>query len=514
MRASRLFTNGKFVMEKESQTLRLKNLNINTHKEAVIYMSADCHICRAEGFEAQARIEVTLNKRSILATLNIIENHLLQPDEASLSTYAWKLLDAKEGDEVFLSHPKPLVSMRYVRSKVYGNELKANEIKLIINDIAKGRYSDIDIATFLAASAGGRLNRREILDLTKAMVDAGETLKWHSNFIVDKHCVGGLPGNRTSIIVVPIVAAFGLVMPKTSSRAITSPAGTADTMEVLAPVTLDIAAMRKVVEKESGCVVWGGAVALSPADDILIRIEKAIDLDSEGQLVASILSKKIAAGSTHIIIDMPIGATAKVRTMEMANLLEESLETIGKGLGVEVRTVFTDGSQPVGRGMGPALEAKDILAVLQCDKNAPQDLRDRALTLAGQVLEFSSEVKRGTGKQIATELLDSGKAWQKFQAICKAQGGLFEPPTAPYQEIITAKNSGKVMAIDNRRIALLAKLAGAPKSKAAGIELLTPVNTPVDKAQPLFVIHAETTGELKYALSYLEQEQDIILIRK
>ena len=146
------------------------------------------------------------------------------------------------------------------------------------------------------------------------MVKTGKILTWPSDLIVDKHCVGGLPGNRTTLIVVPIVAAFGLMIPKTSSRAITSPAGTADTMEVFAPVNLDIKTMRKVVEQENGCIVWGGSVSLSPADDLLIRIERPMDLDSEGQLVASILSKKIAAGSNHLVIDIPIGSTAKIRT--------------------------------------------------------------------------------------------------------------------------------------------------------------------------------------------------------
>lgn len=492
--------------------LKLKNLGINTYREAIIYMRQDCHVCRSEGFEAPARIQVSLNNRSILATLNTIENHMLNTNEASLSTYAWNLLGAEEGDEIYLSHPKPLFSFSYVRAKVYSNELKKDEIKNIVEDIAEGRYSDVQIATFLTACAGGRLSKEEILDLTKTMISVGERLEWSTQFIVDKHCVGGLPGNRTSLIVVPIVTAFGLTMPKTSSRAITSPAGTADTMEVLSPVNLDITTMRKVVERENGCIVWGGSAALSPADDILIRIERTLDLDCEGQLVASILSKKIAAGSTNIVIDIPIGATAKVRTKKMAELLKDYLESVGKKLGVDVCVVFTDGSQPVGRGMGPALEARDVLAVLQCDKNASQNLRDRSLMLAGQILEFSPNVSKGTGKQIATTLLDDGRAWQKFQAICNAQGGLFEPPIAKYTHIVTAKKSGKVIAIDNRNIARIAKLAGAPKSKAAGVELLAPLNMHLDKDQPLFIIHSETRGELQYAIHFLEQVHDIIQI--
>jgi thymidine phosphorylase len=200
----------------------------------------DCHVCSSEGFEAESRLLVSFGKKSIIATLNIIDSDLLSKNQASLSEYAWKFLGANDGDEISLSHPKPLTSFSYVRSKIYGNVLNAKETKDIVDDIAKGLYSDIHISAFLTACAGGRMNIEEIINLTKAMIAAGDTIKWHSKMVVDKHCVGGLPGNRTSPIVVAIVAAFGLTMPKTSSRSITSPAGTADTMEVFAPVEMDI----------------------------------------------------------------------------------------------------------------------------------------------------------------------------------------------------------------------------------------------------------------------------------
>ncbi len=494
--------------------LQLKNLGINTYKESVIYLREDSHVCRSEGFEAQARICIKHKNGSIQATLNTVESNLLKHNEASLSTYAWEVLKANEGDTIHVSHPKPLISLPFIRSKIYGNELNKSEFKSIIKELVSGDLSDIHVSAFLAASGGGRLNKNEILYLTQSMIEVGAKLSWSTELVVDKHCVGGLPGNRTSLIVVPIVAAFGLTIPKTSSRAITSPAGTADTMEVLSPVELNINAMRKVVEKENGCIIWGGAISLSPADDLLIRIERALLLDSEGQLVASILSKKIAAGSTNIILDIPVGPTAKVRTTESANLLKEYLETIGKQLGVLVKVLLTDGAQPIGRGIGPALEAKDVLAVLQGDTNAPQDLKERALMLAGNALEFSSQVKPGTGLSIAQEILTSGKAWQKFQAICKAQGGLFEPPVAKFKHVVCSKMNGEVSAIDNRYISRIAKLAGAPNSKAAGVELLTPNGSKVIKEQPLFIIHSETKGELDYAVDALLNDYTIIHIRE
>ena len=493
-------------------TLKLKYLGINTYKEPIIYMREDCYICKSEGFSAQARVRVALNECSIIATLNTVETDLLRHDEASLSNYAWGLLGAKNGDEITVMHPKSLDSLSYIRSKIYGNELRADETRHIIDDIISGQLSDINIAMYIAASAGDRLSQREVFDLTKAMVESGQRLSWASPLVVDKHCVGGLPGNRTTPIVVSIVAAFGIMIPKTSSRAITSPAGTADTMEVFTTVNLDIPTMKKVVEQENGCIVWGGSMALSPADDLLIRIERTANIDSGGQMVASILSKKIAAGSTHIVIDIPIGTTAKVRSIEQAESIKILLESIAIKFGVETNIIFSDGSQPIGRGIGPVLEALDVLAVLSRDKHAPQDLREHALMLAAQVIEFSPSVSSGQGLRIATDILDSGKALAKFQAICNAQGGMRDIPRAPLTHIIESKQSGTIINIDNRHIANVAKLAGAPLSKSAGVELLVTLHSVVYKSQPLFKIYAETQGELGYALDFLKQGHEIFQI--
>lgn len=270
--------------------------------------------------------------------------------------------------------------------------------------------------------------------------------------------------------------------------------------------------MRQVVEQENGCIVWGGAVSLSPADDVLIRVERAIDLDSEGQLVASILSKKIATGATHAVIDIPVGPTAKVRNQSMALLLKQLLEEVGNELGLVVHTLFTDGTQPVGHGIGPSLEARDVLAVLQGLPDAPNDLRERALTLAGAALECSSKVPTGLGKSIATQLLDSGQAFKKFQAICEAQGGMRELTKARFTYPVVAAKAGKVSLIDNRKLAKIAKLAGAPKSKSAGIDLHSHVGESVEKGEPLFTIHSESSGELHYACDLLRDKQDIIIL--
>jgi len=498
----------------QRNSLKLRYLGIDTYQHHVVFMRSDCPVCRSEGFSTQSRVKVALNGRSIIATVNVVHNHLFAEGEGSLSESAWNALGARESDEIVLAHAAPVESLSHLRAKVYGRPLDDHAMLEIVRDIVAGRYSDLQLSAFITACAGNHLDLTETVALTRAMVAVGERLRWPAAEVMDKHCVGGLPGNRSTPIIVAIVAAFGLTIPKTSSRAITSPAGTADTMETLAPVDLDIRTMRGVVEREGGCVVWGGAAGLSPADDLLVRVERPLELDSEGQLVASVLSKKIAAGSTHVVVEMPVGPTAKVRSVEAAEFLRERLEATGHALGLNVRVVVTDGRQPIGRGIGPALEAHDVLAVLKGEPAAPADLRERALLLAGMVLELSHRLPRGVGMQQAELLLDDGRAWSKFQAICEAQGGMRSPPRARHTRGVLARRAGIVTAIDNRRLARAAKLAGAPKAPAAGVEFLAPLGAAVEKGQPLFVLHAQAPGELEYALDYVRSQDHIVTIGK
>ncbi|QED37137.1 thymidine phosphorylase family protein [Antarcticibacterium arcticum] len=501
-------------MEQNSNILKYKHLGIYTQNENVVYMRKDCHVCISEGFEALTRIRISNASSSIVASLNVLSSDILLPNEIGLSDAAAKKLNVSPNDTLYVSHLEPIESLGHVRAKIYNQKLDYNAFNEIITDIVQGDYSNIHLSAFITACAGNRMDLDEISDLTKAMIGSGKQLHWNKKIVVDKHCIGGLPGNRTTPLVVAIVAAYGLTMPKTSSRAITSPAGTADTMEVLTNVTLSSEEIKTVVEEEGGCFVWGGTAQLSPADDMLIKIEKALDIDSEGQLIASVLSKKAAAGSTHVVIDIPVGETAKVRSTEMAKKLQNHMETVGNAVGLNVKVVITDGTQPVGRGIGPALEAIDILKILKNEADAPNDLKERALLLAGELLELSGKVKPGTGNQIARQILESGKAYEKFIAICKAQGRFSQPVLAPYKIEIKAEKSGILKRIDNRKIAKLAKLSGAPKSKSAGILLNAHLREQIEENQLLYTIYAESKGELDYALEYKNNHDDILTIIK
>jgi thymidine phosphorylase len=497
-----------------TDVLRVKRLGIDTYQEPVIFLAAMSPVCRSEGWTAQSRIEVSNDNRSIVATLSVTTGTLLDADEAGLSEAAWTLLGAREGDFVRLAHAPPLQSFSHVRAKVYGARVSAAGIADIVRDIVDGRYSDIELAAFVTAFAREGADVDETTAMARAMVETGERLYWGTSPIVDKHCVGGLPGNRTSMIVVPIVAACGLTIPKTSSRAITSPAGTADAMETIAPVDLDLATMRRVVEREGACIVWGGRVRLAPADDVIISVERPLDFDSPTQLVASVLSKKVAAGSTHVVIDMPIGPTAKVRSTADADELEQLLAAVARGLDLSLRVVRTDGAQPVGRGIGPALEARDVLSVLRQSADAPADLRERAVHLAGAILELGAAEPAGRGAARASAVLTDGAALTKFTAMCEAQGGVREPARAPLTHVVPATQRGRLVSIDNRRLARVAKLAGAPRALSAGLELHATLGTLLEHGAPVLTLHAETQGELDYALSYLRSNPQVFAVEE
>ena len=492
--------------------LRAMRMRLHAQHQCIAIMHVDCHVCHSEGLSSRSQVRVVAGDREVQALLYQTDGDLFGRDLVVLSEAAWDALGIEEGDSVEVRHPPVLESLAGVRRRVYGRRLDAADFAAIVRDVVRGHYTDVQLSAFLTATAALPLDETETVHLTRAMVEVGERLAWPSPVVVDKHCVGGLPGNRTTPLVVAIAAANGLVMPKTSSRAITSPAGTADTMETLAPVDLDLDRLRRVVDAEGGCLAWGGAMHLSPADDIFVRVERELDIDTEGQLIASVLSKKIAAGASHVVIDIPVGATAKVRSLEAAHQLGERLAAVAAHFGVTLRCLFTDGSQPVGRGIGPALEARDVLAVLRGEPDAPADLRERAALVAGAVLEMGGVVAEGAGVQRALDTLDNGQAWDKFQRICQAQGGLREPPRAAHVKPLRAGHAGRVVHIDNRKLSRLAKLAGAPDRPAAGVHLQVRLGDELAAGQPLLFLHAQTPGELGYALDYARDAGDIIRI--
>jgi len=312
------------------------------------------------------------------------------------------------------------------------------------------------------------------------------------------------------MIVVPILASLGVTIPKTSSRAITSPAGTADTMGTLAEVALAPERLHEIVGELGGCIAWGGALALAPADDILITVERPMEIDTEAQMVASILAKKKTAGATHALIDIPVGTTAKVRSLEAAERLAALFRVVAARIGLRIDVVVTDAHAPVGRGIGPRLEALDVLAVLRREPDAPVDLREKALYLAARLLELVEATPAGGGYHAAQTALDDGRALDRFERIVAAQGARPPLAPAPHRWVVEAPADGRLREIDCWEIARVAKRAGAPANAAAGVRLCQGVGDVVARGEPLFEIHAQSAVQLEFARDYAAARPDIV----
>ncbi len=491
-----------------------KNFAITNGRELIALMHQ--RDAKELSLHAKDKIKVICNdtKNSIICDLEIFDcdkhcNLTLKEGELGLYEESSIRLDCPKGSKLsVIPAPKPK-SLEVIRKKFEENRLiEDEEFDLIIQEMLENKFSDITKTFFVLACAANDLEDEEVIGLTKAMVNAGKVLDFKKNkndIIVDKHCIGGIPNNRTTMIVIPIIAAAGLKIPKTSSRSITSPAGTADTMETLANVNVPLTKMHSIVESINGCLVWGGGVALSPADDVIIEVEHPLEIDSEGQMIASILSKKKCAGSTHVLIDIPIGENAKVKTHEKAMRLKKRFERVGKAIGLDILAIITNGDEPIGNGIGPAQEALDVIEVLENNSNAPQDLKEKSLQMAGIIFEMAKVSRPGEGRDLAEEILLSGKANLKFNEIIDAQGRKKFNPKSKFSLEIKAEKEGVIKSLHNKYLSRIAFILGAPKTQNAGLRLHKKIGDEVKKGETILEIFAESKLKLKYAKVYLEE---------
>lgn len=465
------------------------------------------------------RLRISRGNHSTVAVLDIAESKkAVKRGYVGLMEEVLKSVHAKQGSTVSIALEEKPRSIVLIKRKLDGKKLSPEELYTIVDDIVHNRLTSVEITYFVSAGYLRGLDMEETVALTKAMINTGDVLKIDCRPIVDKHCIGGVAGNRTTMVVVPILVAAGYCVPKTSSRAITSPAGTADTMEVLCDVNFKMNDIKKIVDKAGGCMVWGGAVNLAPADDKIITVEHPLSIDAESQLLASILAKKGSVCATHVLIDIPIGKGAKVTRVDKAKRLKKLFLKIGKKLGMKIKVIMTDGSEPIGNGIGPALEARDVLWVLTGHENAPKDLKHKSLLMASKIMHDYplSGWKPKHCYRHAKHLLESGKAWEAMQRIINAQG----PKVTDWKKIRFGKHTfdhvawkdGRITHIDNVSVSRIARVAGAPFDKGAGIYLHRHVGEKVKKGDVLFTVYSENRQKLAYAKDFRKLYDGIEII--
>lgn len=409
---------------------------------------------------------------------------------------------------------KAVDTIELIKKALDGKRLTKDEMKRIISDALAGKLPDVAIAAFIVRQYIKPLSTDEIADLTFAMVETGATADF-GPYTVDKHSIGGVPGNKVSLLIVPIIASTGLRIPKTSSRSITT-IGTADTFEVLAKVDFSLDEVVEIVKKTNGCIVWGGALNTAPADDLFIqKVESVLRIDPISQLLASILAKKVAMGVRYLVIDIPQGRGTKAETMEAAIKLSRMFVDLGQKLGMHLEVAITYGDQPIGHTVGPALEAKEALMTLEGNW-VSTSLVEKASGLSGILLEMTGRVPPNRGAEVAKEILKSGKALKKMKEIIEAQGG--DPniksddiPLGQYTADVEAPADGYVVSIDNGAIMAIVRAAGAPRDKEAGVYIHRKGGRYVKKGEPVMTIYANNEARLDEALSLARTLEPIVI---
>ena len=496
--------------------LNVRRIDIDTggHNQIVLLRGRDAD---AFGIVPGDQLQISYGRKKTVAVADIT-HYSIRHGEIGAFNDVWQTLKVRDGQAVKVEILARPLSVNAIKKKLLGQEINAREIRSIIEDIVKRRLSSIETTYFVASGYVKPYTDRELIAMVKAMSSTGDTFKWSGHRVVDKHSIGGLAGNRTTLITVPIIASCGLLIPKTSSRAITSPSGTADTMEVLAPVTFSAERVRHIVKHLGGCLIWGGGLSIAPADDLIIRVSKPLSLEPYDKMIVSILAKKVAMGVKYLIIDLPFGQGTKVPNLAVGTKIADRFKRIGRAFNMTIEVKFDPAHQPIGSGIGPALEARDVLRVLQQKDNRPRDLEKKSVELAGRLLEISGRVTNGQGRNLAIHQLKSGQAWEKMQAIIRWQGGRWNIDSesvlqGAVTKVIKAKQNGRVSQINNRAINDIARTLGAPDHKLAGIYLHRKIGQTVKRGQPIMTLYSPNASRLKLASQTLARPNVIRITR-
>lgn len=424
-------------------------------------------------------------------------------------------LDFSPGESAEVREAERPATLDYIKKKMKGERLTKEEVYSIVSDVVDDSLSSAEITAYITASYINGMDIEEVEHLTRAMVEHGERLNFTTHPIVDKHSIGGVPGNKISLLVVPIIAASGLKIPKTSSRAITGAGGTADLMEVLAPVEFTAQEVQEMTVKVGGTIVWGGATNIAPADDRFITVEYPFKLDARGQMLASVMAKKAAVGADLVVIDIPVGRHTKVADVQEGRKLAREFMELGERLDIRVECALTYGESPVGRAIGPKLEVKEALSVLE-GANIPSSLIQKSLSIAGILLEMSGKAAVTGGYEAAEKILRSGKALEKFRQIIEIQGG---DPNVKAEDIVPGEHSyvvnapqtGYVIELNNQALVTIARAAGAPHDRGAGIYIHAKRGTRVTRGEPIMSIYAERSWRLQKALEIGRQLMPLVV---
>lgn len=406
-----------------------------------------------------------------------------------------------------------------IAKKRDGATLSAEEIGWLVAGYAAGDVPDYQMAAWAMAVVLRGMDARETADLTLAMARSGDMLDLHdlAPITVDKHSTGGV-GDKTTLVLAPLVAAVGLPVAKMSGRGLGFSGGTVDKLESIPGfrTQLSAAEFRQAV-REIGLVVAAQSGELAPADKKLYALrDVTATVQSIPLIAASVMSKKLAAGATCIVLDVKYGSGAFMRTLDEARQLAQTMVAIGAHAGRQVAAVLSSMQQPLGHNIGNALEVREAIGALR--GAGPPDLVELCLVLGAQLVQLAGlRPNESEARALLQNALEQGQAWAKFQQLVAYQGGelavLEAPerlPTAPVQLDLPAPYAGYVTAIDGMTLGLVVNDLGGGRARkedvidpAVGLSLRAKVGSEVYLGQPLLTIHAASHADAERVASRL-----------
>lgn len=407
-----------------------------------------------------------------------------------------------------------------IQKKKNGETLTKEEIDFMITDYVAGKIPDYQMSAMLMAIYFNGMENEELAAFTLAMRDSGDLVDLSpiEGIKVDKHSTGGV-GDKTTLIVGPIVAACGVPVAKMSGRGLGFTGGTLDKLESISGFCIDLSAEEFFeTVKKTGISVIGQTGNLAPADKLLYALrDVTATVDSIPLIAASVMSKKLAAGSDKIVLDVTTGSGAFMKNTRDAKKLAKHMVAIGNHAGKETVAILTGMEEPLGFAIGNNMEVKEAIEVLKGD--GPEDVKEVSVALAGMMLSLGLEnVSHSQGKRMAKKALSSGQAFEKFKEMVQAQGGDIRYVEHPefferdaFEGEVLAAEDGFLSGMDTEKIGVAAGLLGAGRETkdsvidmSAGIYLKKKIGDTVKKGEPIAICYAGTKEKLNRGMAMFE----------